>query len=77
MYYVKFIAEGGIEHNISCYGYSTHQRDGWSLVTTTTRDSTGVFENTYCVGEAPDNVDIFYRSMFVMNINGQTIDKLV
>lgn len=77
MYYIKFIADGGVEYNVSCYGYSIHQRDGWSFVTTTTRDSVGLFDTSYCVGDVPDDVDVFYCSMFVMNINGQTIDKIV
>ena len=75
MYYLKFITEEGDEHNISCYSYSVAPRDGWSFVTTNHRDSNGHYESNFCIGGGDPNK--LYISMFAMNINGQTIDKII
>lgn len=80
MYYIKFISEDGIEKNITGFEYVIQPRKGWDFVTVFTRDPNGLFESNYCVGNVPQEIkdhETFFCSMFVMNINGQTIDKIV
>lgn len=72
MYYLKFVSENGTETCISCYSYCVQQRDGWKFVTAYNKEEGGVFDTNFCVGK-----DVDYCSMFVMNINGKTIDKIV
>ena len=72
MYYIKFVSEDGVETNVACYNYTVQPRNGWSFISALTRDNSNQFETTYCVGADTD-----WCSMFVMNINGQTIDKIV
>lgn len=71
MYYLRFVSEE-CELNISCFQYRITQKDGWQFVTTETRDSKGLFESNFCVGDGQD-----FCSLFIMNINGQTLDKIV
>ncbi len=70
MYYLKFVGEAGAEHNISGYAYNVLTRKESIMVIVNVRDIKGVFEQSFMVGNTAD-----WSSVFIMNINGLTIDK--
>ena len=73
MYYLKFVRNNGVEYNLSCQSFTLQPRDGWSFVSANIRDVKGHYEINICVGGSEET---HYHSMFVMNINGQTLDKI-
>jgi len=82
MFYLKFMYNNGSEHNVSCDSYTLRPRDNYSWTSVSIYNKEGhrdMYENTFALRskDHPDSNDITPVSMFVMNENGKTIDKVV
>lgn len=81
MFYLKFIDGKSNEVNVSgfCYKVSTRQLN--TLITVKTRDVKGVFEESFLISKEedllPEGKNCNFVSAFIMNINGQTLDKII
>lgn len=75
MFYLKFVEhEGDKQHSISCYSYDLEYDatiTAYKVRVYCRSSNRFVYEKTYNVGPSSK-----YCSLFVMNINGDTIGKI-